>query len=104
MAWSKKDWLEYDNRCAAAYKKWVERRNMTREEVADAYRKWTGELEELLIQRTGLDLDSFLDYPIGELFLLEELTPTEAANQIIEIEGVKEIKHRNFYIVRTNKE
>jgi hypothetical protein len=87
-----------------AYRKWVIGKSMTKEELADAYLKWANELEDELIRRTGLNLDSFLSYPYGEVFILEQLTPSEAASQMIDVENIKEINNRPFFIVQGGRE
>ena len=87
-----------------AYRKWVIGKSMTKEELADAYLKWANELEVELLRRTGLNLDFFLSYPYGEVFLLENLTPSEAASQMIEVENINEIKNRPFFVVQGGRE
>jgi hypothetical protein len=91
-------------RLEKAYRKWVIGKSMTKDELADAYLKWADELDNELIRRTGLNLDFFLSYPYGEVFILEKLSPSEAASQMIEVENIKEIKNRPFFIVQGGRE
>jgi hypothetical protein len=93
-----------DARREKAYRKWVIGKSMTKEEIGDAYLKWANELEDELLRRTGLNLDFFLSYPYGEVFLLEKLTPPEAASQMIEVENINEIKNRPFFVVQGGRE